>query len=268
MNFRVMFFLALSMFLFVPSANSDDIGLTVELSGGGYAKIRTDYWTGYTGKDCRGISIYWHCIIEYGYQGACRGGYCSINPWDMALIRPVSNADMAAAWMTRSSSFRELSVGNSVNEDTCFYVLYRNATVGGATAMGKPISGTSCVKPKPPVAQCEIASGDIVLDHGTLNNSEVNGNKVSKDVVIYCSRNTTVRVYAKSAVNDTEIVNLNREGTLNARLSVNGRSGTVGDVIGVQSNTGARASISSELFSSKVDAGDFSGGGVVSVEVI
>ncbi len=266
---KFILFYVLSIFLFVPPANADDIGLTVELSGDRVVKIRTDYWTGYTGKDCRGFSIYLHCIVEYGYQGNCRGGYCSINAWDLALNRPVSNANMAAAWMSRSSSFREFALGGHLNEDTCFYVLYRNATVGIATALAKPISGTTCVKPKPPVAQCEIASGDIVLDHGTLNNSDVNGNKVSKDVVIYCSRNTTVRVYAQNVVNDTEIINLNREGTLNARLSVNGRSGAVGDVIGVQGNTGSRASISSELFStSKVDVGNFSGGGVVYVEII
>ncbi|EPN2807051.1 hypothetical protein ACTWOG_004798 [Serratia marcescens] len=119
------------------------------------------------------------------------------------------------------------------------------------------LSGNSCFSLGDPPLTCELKGGDILLGHGVLSSSDVNGSLVKKYVNIACSGKANVTFSFDGNDGDIHLF----EGVF-SRVKVNDRN--LPATLNV--NGTENISVSSELHSGNgVLAGDFSGSAVMRV---
>ncbi|CAI0883108.1 MrpH family fimbial adhesin [Serratia entomophila] len=122
--------------------------------------------------------------------------------------------------------------------------------------------------PEPPVS-CYVGQG-IYLQHGSLADSEVPGNRANATAYVYCTGNAKVRVRALASVgSDNYMVNLRADGSLKSLLTVNNVVGNGGVVLDVPGGSTKEVMFSSSLVTSGTPApGGFSGSAVAVVDIL
>jgi hypothetical protein len=113
-------------------------------------------------------------------------------------------------------------------------------------------------------------NGDIYLRHGTMNDSEVSGNKVEVAARIVCTSAATVKVRALTNVgSNSATVNLSADGSLQSMLNVNGVIGNGGVVVDVPEFGGKEVMFSSVLIARGLPpSGSFTGSAVAVLDII
>lgn len=114
---------------------------------------------------------------------------------------------------------------------------------------------------------CSIVNGDITLNHGTVQNKNVNGNSVSKNIQLDCTGDTDVTITAGPSFNVYDgTIPLNGDNSLRAVISINGVQNSTGKTFELKNGQNT-ISLGSTLRTSKTDlaGGTYSGTGVLVV---
>ena len=137
----------------------------------------------------------------------------------------------------------------------------------GSTCGGTATPPPPPPKPPEPQVSCYI-SGNIYLQHGSLADSNVSGNRADASARIYCTKAAKVKVSAVSSIGSSSyMVNLRSDGSLKSILTVNGVAGNVS--LDVPGAAGRDVVFSSTLLASGTPApGDFSGSAVAVVDIL
>ncbi|AHM75626.1 MrpH family fimbial adhesin [Yersinia hibernica] len=143
------------------------------------------------------------------------------------------------------------------SSNTCFGIIYWQGA-GDLNFTGNLIPGSYCGAVPPTPETCEV-TGDVYINHGSLNQQDVNGAIKSEPIVINCTVSTTVKL---TLVGGTSI-NLGQNGNLTSTLKVSGQDLSNG--VSVTAGVGNSSFlIESTLHAPALpDAGNFSGSGVV-----
>lgn len=150
-------------------------------------------------------------------------------------------------------------------DETCFG-LFRETYQGAiAGIVGSPVPGSTCGIAPAPFGVCKLV-GDIVLDHGTVNSDQVNGNQATTIANLECSQAMSVKVTA-TGVATTDVV-LRADGSLTSSLQVNSIAGKTGATVDVLANTKTPVKFTSVLKTKgAVSAGPFSGSGTAILSI-
>lgn len=139
--------------------------------------------------------------------------------------------------------------------------------VGSATPVPMRPSpcGSSTV---PPLVSCSISAGSIVLQHPTLNASELMGNVKESSVNVTCTRSASVKLAMTGLKNNSQL-SLSNTSSLYSTLRLNGTLAATGIRLDNVSTGGKQVAISSVLETNGVVAGgSYSGSAVLVVSVL
>ncbi|CAI1843828.1 Uncharacterised protein [Serratia marcescens] len=183
---------------------------------------------------------------------------------------------VADAWGASSPSAYISNWGDMVEKighAPCFAFDVRGPSGGGhfgSTCDGLVTPPPTTPTPPDPLVSCYM-NGNIYLQHGSLADSEVLGNRADATAYIYCTGNAKVRVRSLASIgSDSYMVNLRSDGSLMSLLTVNGIVGNGGGVVLDVPGGGIKeVTFSSSLVTSGVPApGDFSGSAVAVVDIL
>lgn len=120
-----------------------------------------------------------------------------------------------------------------------------------------------CGSAPPPSGSCDFEQPELNLDHGILNNQQLEGNEVSNDVNIRCTTSQNLSIYIFSA----DKIPLRDDGSLYSTLYINDKTlGSAGFALEVTDR--ATVSIKSVLHTQgRVSGGTFSGSTVLLLTV-
>lgn len=120
------------------------------------------------------------------------------------------------------------------DREICFGMKYGAATNKGV----RVVPGSSCVDlvPGPPVNACYM-DGPIVLDHGSVPENRLSDSTISQNINVRCLERSLVLVSLITGNGDGDI-KLNPQGSLISTVSVNGKTGSSGDVVSVPGGAG------------------------------
>jgi len=144
------------------------------------------------------------CFINGSYNLACVGNM---------FVNQFGNSGTARTTITTASP-----LGQSIeNIEMC--AVAQNSESGPGVAFG-PIPGT-CYSGFPTAvnATCSIDTPELLLDHGSLNPLEVNGNVKEMDVDISCSPDVTVSVFTAGGN-----VLLFGNGSISSTITIDGQN--------------------------------------------
>lgn len=140
---------------------------------------------------------------------------------------------------------------NNYSDDECI-LLYLGGGVPMSWGTASYPLGNSCngsmtpvPPPEPLPAECSL-NGDIMLNHGVLQEDKVNGNRVQVTAYVRCSRDATVNIRVQIPGGGNKVM-LRTDNSLAAALSINGNDGTQGVKVYVPGASGAPLIFSSTL---------------------
>lgn len=232
------------------------------------AKAAVVYWdvndnTPMTIPSCVGN---YYCNYGIGIVGKSDSGNSSMGCYVGTTGRDVSSwGQIAAAYLSKCGNHVYPVTGSGFSQESAnaakACIVYGRKT--GAGAYFNAGIGCAGVSPNPTI--CEINDSYIELSHGTLNTDELDGHSVSRNVGITCNRNAMVKVYAYPNTAG-DVIPLGR--SISSSIKLNGVSGRIGININVPGST-AYFNLSSTLTtSSDVNAGEYSGSGVVILNIL
>lgn len=144
--------------------------------------------------------------------------------------------------------------------NVCVMYEVRNTSMGGY--LGCTGVGASDVS-------CSVDSNNILFEHQSLSNSQLEGNTVTKTISLDCTGDTDALIYAGPTINSySGSIALNSDGTLNSKISINGNQATKNGVK-VKINSGKNSLlVSSTLHSNgkSISSGSYTGSGVLVIE--
>ncbi|HFF8948037.1 hypothetical protein V6301_07930 [Serratia marcescens] len=130
------------------------------------------------------------------------------------------------------------------------------------------ISSSSCDRLTPPPVSCSISNETIVLQHPTLNASELMGNVKESSVNVTCTRSASVKLAMTGLKNNSQL-SLSNTGSLYSTLRLNGTLAATGIRLNNVSTGGKQVTISSVLGTNGVVAGGaYSGSAVLVLSVL
>jgi hypothetical protein len=212
------------------------------------------------------------CFVTMRGGSLSSGATFTINYPKMSAFRGTQSVKkMGNAWGATSPSGYIANWGEIVEKagKVCieFWVIspsgyFASTCDGNATPPPMP-------KPPEPPVSCYVGQG-IYLQHGSLADSEVLGNRANATAYVYCTGNAKVRVRALASVgSDNYMVNLRADGSLKSLLTVNNVVGNGGVVLDVPGGSTKEVMFSSSLVTSGTPApGGFSGSAVAVVDIL
>lgn len=207
----------------------------------------------------------YYCNYGIGIVGKSDNGNSTMGCYVGFLGRDVSSwGQIAAAYLSKCGNHTYPVWGNGYNSESAnaakVCIVYGRKSTGSYANAGIGCAGAS---PNPTI--CEIIDSYIELSHGTLNTDELDGHSVSHNIGITCNRNAMVKVYAyPNTAGDTIPLG---SGILSS-IKLNGVSGRTGVNINVPGST-TYVNLSSTLTTSgDVNAGEYSGSGVVILNIL
>lgn len=166
---------------------------------------------------------------------------------------------MRDAFVSRNGASGSWSTTTPVlsSSNTCFGILYWQGT-GDLNFTGNQIPGSYCGAVPPTPETCEVTN-DVYINHGSLNQQNVDGAIKSEPLIINCTARTSVKLTLVGG----KSINLGQNGNLTSTLTVSGQDLSNGvTVTAAIGNT--PFPIESTLHAPALpDAGTFSGSGVV-----
>ncbi|SMB26910.1 putative MrfH protein [Serratia proteamaculans] len=152
-----------------------------------------------------------------------------------------------------------------LSRERCFGLFREISSAIGGGILATPVPGSICGLAPPPTGACKLV-GDIVLDHGTVNSDQVNGNQATTTANLECSQAMSIKVTA-TGVGSTDVV-LRADGSLTSSLQVNGVAGKTGATVDVPANTKTPVKFTSVLKTKgTVAAGPFTGSGTAVLSI-
>lgn len=152
------------------------------------------------------------------------------------------------------------------NGKDCITV-YLRVENADATMFANSCSGslTPPPPPPPPPVNCNILN-NLIISHGEISAQELSGHQRSGEIRLQCSRDATVKLYAR-AYDGTNVIKLGNNSGITSQLSINGTNGAVGYKQKVAGGRTYTITVDSML-KGKSEAGNFSGSGVFVLDVI
>ncbi|CAI1077317.1 Uncharacterised protein [Serratia entomophila] len=113
-------------------------------------------------------------------------------------------------------------------------------------------------------ATCDISSGDITLDYGTILSDEVDGKSISTNATISCTGGSSQGEVSVALSLGDENVNLKNDNSLYAQLNLDGNGKSTTATIDINGST--NISLTSTLHTNgNVSSGAFSGSSVLTM---
>nr|WP_241391827.1 hypothetical protein [Serratia proteamaculans]ULG15860.1 SefI [Serratia proteamaculans]ULG19125.1 SefI [Serratia proteamaculans] len=113
-------------------------------------------------------------------------------------------------------------------------------------------------------ASCEITSGDIIHDYGTLLSDEVEGKSMTTNAVVSCSAGASVGAVNVELSMENEFISLKDDNSIFAEIDINGNGKSA--TIDIDVNTSTNLSVTSTLHTNgNVSSGAFSGSSVLTM---
>lgn len=143
---------------------------------------------------------------------------------------------------------------------TCVAIYY---SYNGQSDWAKIIPSNRCIGVPPEELNCSI-TGNTNFSYGTIQTTEVNGRKIIQELNIKCNMDASLSIFVIGQGSDN--IRLNSNGTLAAKMKINGVSGVEGDNVEVKADISSPLKITSELIQKgEIDEGYFHGSGVIAI---
>lgn len=196
---------------------------------------------GATGKGGRGDRASWKCGINFAT-------YTSMQ----AIIDAAQN-QCGLSFPDKGQSRHS----GSIKTDECVGIFL---DINTTSSYAKLLPGGICGIAPPPAGKCHfnyVANNRLELNHGTLNPSELEGNKQTGSFSIVCNQDMPVKVSSNVL---QEYVNLRPNGELMSRVTLNGQPAWYGVNVNTKANQNMPIMVESVLKTNgTVAPGDFSG---------
>ena len=121
----------------------------------------------------------------------------------------------------------------------------------------------------PPTGHCQFSARDVKLDYGSVSPETLNGKQISAAVTVSCDASMNLEAWLINPQDGTDTVPLRTDGSLSARLTLDGESAAAtGKAFSVASGGSQTLTVTSEaVVSGTPEAGEFSGSAVLFLSV-
>ncbi|HFZ1425667.1 hypothetical protein I5L31_17045 [Serratia marcescens] len=190
--------------------------------------------------------------------------YFAFSPSGLSAARDVGEAGKSVRGSLPAESILwQSSTGLNVAQ-TATCLVYRS---GGTTQVYAESCMTGFNAPPPTPVWCKAKSGNISLNHGTLNGEEVDGKTKAASYVVWCNRDATAKIYAKN-LSESRLY-LRSDNSLYTDLTIDGRPLNPGITQTFKEGIDYRFIIKSVLGHSGngVETGAFRGSTVIYVDI-
>ncbi|MGP2758153.1 MrpH family fimbial adhesin [Serratia marcescens] len=192
--------------------------------------------------------------------------YFAFSPSGLSAARDVGEAgkSVRGALPVQYLLWQSATGINNPNTLTITCLVYRSG--GTAQVYAETCMSGNSAPPSTPV-WCKPKSGNISLNHGTLNGEEVDGKTRAASYVVWCNRDVTAKIYAKNLI-DSRLY-LRNDNSLYADLTIDDRPLSTGITQVFKEGIDYRFIIKSVLGHSGngVEAGAFRGSTVIYVDI-
>lgn len=152
----------------------------------------------------------------------------------------------------------------------CLYTYYatKQGNVIGEEMIDGGVCGGGKIPPAPTPASCQL-TGNVNIDYGTLNADKLSGLHKAGSTTVVCNKNATVNLAVYNATDKTNVVELEKDGSLSAKLTVDGADVSKKQKsLNVKANVPTAINIDSELaVSGTPPAGAFNGSAVAVITI-
>lgn len=273
----LMLILGISLFSIYRLANAGAFVMPVSMTempdGSGRVVQRIISWTENSNalNPCYGSQFCWvGPDVQYdghqpGLYGSCgRGGYANVSGNCIQISKMRTMKEVAEAYNKYFPLPHNFSFGITNTDARCVGLFYINHPPAlGPYGDGKLWPGSSCGKLPPVNQHCSI-NLPSEINHGSLSNSNLNGNKKLIYGTINCTKSGDLKLYSHSSTGE-EKVYLNSSKTLYSKTLINNKAGWDGVNISVEGkNIPTSFTFTSELNSlGNIPPGNYSGVSVV-----
>ncbi|MEL5306770.1 hypothetical protein [Serratia nevei] len=214
-----------------------------------------------------GLQVYAYDLTTHERKNAIGAAqYFAYSPSGLSTARDVGEAGKS---VRGSLPAQYLLWRSATGLDNDYYgymtcLVYRS---GGTAQVYAEVCTSGNNAPPPTPVWCKPKSGNISLNHGTLNGDEVDGKTRTASYVVWCNRDVTAKIYAKNLI-DSRLY-LRSDNSLYADLMINDRPLNPGITQAFKEGIDYRFIIKSVLGHSGngVETGAFRGSTVIYVDI-
>ena len=208
------------------------------------------------------------CWVFSGLRNLGSNGWVVVDEAVDAINMPTVG-DVRKAFIEKNPlPFQTTLLSQTVATGVCAAILYGP---GGRSGGGYYINldgpaqvypTSICAAPPPPIGACKI-SGDVIINYGNISSEKLSGLHASGHTTIQCDATTEVNFMAYSPSDGSNIVSLKNDGSLSAKLTIDGAAANKGKIFDVQADSPVDITIDSELIKNgSPETGPFSGNAI------